>query len=70
MGMMIKQFSIASLLLLSISTANAEAPTWPELSKENIGKGLGAITGAIIGSKIGGGNGTTAAIAVGTLAGY
>ncbi len=67
---MIKQFSIASLLLLSISIANAEAPTWPELSKENIGKGLGAITGAIIGSKIGGGNGTTAAIAAGTLAGY
>lgn len=67
---MIKQFSIASLLLLSINTANAEAPAWPELNKENIGKGIGAITGAIIGSKIGGGNGTTAAIAAGTLAGY
>lgn len=67
---MIKNISIVSLLLLSISTANAEVPTWPELNKENIGKGIGAITGAIIGSKIGGGNGKTAAIAAGTLAGY
>lgn len=67
---MIRTFSLAGLLLLGISTANAEAPAWPELNKENIGKGIGAITGAIIGSKIGGGNGTTAAIAAGTLAGY
>ncbi len=67
---MFKQLSIASLMMLSVSSVSAEAPAWPDLTKENIGKGLGAITGAIIGSKIGGGHGTTAAIAVGTLAGY
>jgi len=39
-------------------------------SKENVGKAIGAVTGALIGSQIGGGSGKVAAVAVGTLAGY
>jgi surface antigen len=39
-------------------------------TKENVGKAIGAVTGALIGSQIGGGKGTLAAVAVGTLAGY
>jgi len=60
----------AALTLLGFATLPAQAQDWPELNKENVGKGLGAITGAIIGSNIGGGRGRTAAIAVGTLGGY
>lgn len=40
------------------------------LTKENVGKAIGAVTGALIGSQIGGGKGKLAAVAVGTLAGY
>jgi surface antigen len=39
-------------------------------TKENVGKAIGAVTGALIGSQIGGGKGKLAAVAVGTLAGY
>ena len=67
---MLKQLSIAGALALSISSANAQTMSWPELTTENVGKGIGAVSGAILGSKIGGGHGTTAAIAAGTLAGY
>lgn len=67
---MFKQLSIGGLMILSLSSANAQTMSWPELTTENVGKGIGAVSGAILGSKIGGGNGKTAAIAAGTLAGY
>jgi uncharacterized protein YgiM (DUF1202 family) len=65
-----KHQTIVALALLSLTTLPAYAQDWPELNKENVGKGIGAIAGAVIGSNIGGGRGRTAAIAAGTLAGY
>ncbi len=67
---MSKRHAIAALTLLSLTALPGHAENWPELTKENVGKGVGAITGAVIGSNIGGGRGRTAAIAAGTLAGY
>lgn len=67
---MSKRHAIAALTLLSLTTLPGHAENWPELTKENVGKGIGAITGAVVGSNIGGGRGRTAAIAAGTLAGY
>lgn len=65
-----KRYLITAVTIIGLIALPVQAQDWPELSKENIGKGLGAITGAIIGSNIGGGRGRTAAIAVGTLTGY
>lgn len=67
---MVKRHALAALIIMGTTTTAIQAEGWPELTKENVGKGLGAITGAIIGSKIGGGSGKAAAIAAGTLAGY
>jgi hypothetical protein len=52
-----KHQTIVALALLSLTTLPAYAQDWPELNKENVGKGIGAIAGAVIGSNIGGGAG-------------
>ena len=39
-------------------------------TEENIGRAIGAVTGALVGSQVGGGRGRLVAVAVGTLAGY
>jgi surface antigen len=63
------------MVLASTSVAAQESRTLGEqiqdgLTKENIGRALGAGVGALIGSQVGGGSGRVAAIAAGTLAGF
>ncbi|MEN8174172.1 MAG: SH3 domain-containing protein [Pseudomonadota bacterium] len=58
--------SAMALTWSPVGTLNAE----DMFTKENVGKAIGAVTGALIGSQIGGGSGKVAAVAVGTLAGY
>ena len=67
---MIKRYLIAVVTAMSITAAPVYAQGWPQLTKENVSKGVGAVAGALLGSQIGGGRGKLAAVAVGTLAGY
>ncbi len=67
---MIKRFIVAAVTAMTITAAPVYAQGWPQLTKENVGKGVGAVAGALLGSQIGGGRGKLAAVAVGTLAGY
>lgn len=70
MNEMIRRYVIAAVTAMTISAAPVYAQGWPQLTKENVGKGVGAVAGALIGSQIGGGRGQLAAVAAGTLAGY
>lgn len=67
---MIKRFIVAAVTAMTITAAPVYAQGWPQLTKENVGKGVGAVAGALLGSQIGGGKGKLAAVAAGTLAGY
>jgi surface antigen len=62
-----------SLAVVGLTAALAAAPVLAQegfWTKENIGRAVGAATGALLGSRIGGGSGKLAAVAIGTLAGY
>ncbi len=67
---MMKRFIVAAVTAMTITAAPVYAQSWPQLTKENVGKGVGAVAGALLGSQIGGGRGKLAAVAAGTLAGY
>lgn len=67
---MIRRCLIAIVTAMTITAAPVYAQGWPQLTKENVGKGVGAVAGALLGSQIGGGRGKLAAVAAGTLAGY
>ena len=67
---MIKRYLVAVVTAMTITAAPVYAQSWPQLTKENVGKGVGAVAGALLGSQIGGGRGKLAAVAAGTLAGY
>ncbi len=67
---MFRRNLIAIVTAMTITAAPLYAQGWPQLTKENVGKGVGAVAGALLGSQIGGGRGQLAAVAAGTLAGY
>ena len=67
---MIRRYLLAAVTTMTMITAPVYAQSWPQLTKENVGKGVGAVAGALLGSQIGGGRGKLAAVAAGTLAGY
>ena len=67
---MIRRYIIAVVTAMTITASPVYAQSWPQLTKENVGKGVGAVAGALLGSQIGGGRGKLAAVAAGTLAGY
>ena len=67
---MFRRYLIAVVTAMTITAAPVYAQGWPQLTKENVGKGVGAVAGALLGSQIGGGRGQLAAVAAGTLAGY
>lgn len=67
---MFRRYLIAVITAMSITAAPVYAQGWPQLTKENVGKGVGAVAGALLGSQIGNGRGQLAAVAAGTLAGY
>lgn len=67
---MFRRYLIAVVTAMSITAAPVYAQGWPQFTKENVGKGVGAVAGALLGSQIGGGRGQLAAVAAGTLAGY
>jgi uncharacterized protein YgiM (DUF1202 family) len=64
-----------AVMLVSTSALAQDTRTLGEqlqdgLTKENVGRAIGAGVGALIGSQIGGGSGRVVAIAAGTLAGF
>jgi surface antigen len=69
---MTKQRVAAWLVGLALGTGPAMAQQGLDqyLTRENIGRAVGAAAGALLGAQVGGGKGKLAAVAVGTLAGY
>ena len=65
-----KSFTAGLVCMALASPAFAQNDLSEYLTKENVGKAVGAIGGALLGSQIGGGKGKLAAVALGTLAGY
>jgi surface antigen len=66
---------IVAGMLTSLPVLAKENETWQEkiqrqLRNEQVTQAIGAVTGALIGTQIGGGKGKVLAIAAGTLAGY
>ncbi|NBX85643.1 MAG: glycine zipper 2TM domain-containing protein [Proteobacteria bacterium] len=67
--MMTKKLMTAALVAAFAMPALTACTTDGLLSDENIGTGLGAVAGGVIGSQFGGGSGQTVATAIGALAG-
>lgn len=67
---MFRRYLTAVVSAITITATPVYAQGLPQLTTENVGRGVGAVAGALIGSQIGGGRGQLAAVAAGTLAGY